>query len=79
MCACGTSGTCEGPAGANCNCDIEDGKGRTDDGWIYEKTRLPVCGVCMTLDPTNATFSTRTAVYIVSNLHCNSGPIGRSL
>lgn len=75
-CACGTSGTCEGPAGAKCNCDLEDGQSRSDDGWIYDKTRLPVCEVCITLDPTTPVMTSRTAAYVVSNLHCNSGPIG---
>lgn len=78
-CACGTSGTCEGPAGAKCNCDLEDGQSRSDDGWIYDKTRLPVCEVCITLDPTTPVMTSRTAAYVVSNLHCNSGPIGEIL
>ncbi|OWF37427.1 uncharacterized protein LOC110467400 [Mizuhopecten yessoensis] len=75
-CACGVTGTCSEGADALCNCDNEDGDIHTDEGWIHNKTRLPACEVCITLDPVTDTSTSRSASYKVTDLICNSGPIG---
>ena len=41
MCACGMTQSC-GPAGHTCNCDMNDGVWRTDEGYLTDKDSLPV-------------------------------------
>ncbi|XP_060071909.1 uncharacterized protein LOC132551782 [Ylistrum balloti] len=75
-CACGVTGTCVGGTDAMCNCDSEDDNLYTDEGWIHNKTRLPVCQVCISLDPLSDTVASRSGSYKVTDLICNSAPIG---
>ncbi|XP_033732371.1 uncharacterized protein LOC117321874 [Pecten maximus] len=75
-CACGVTGVCGAGPESPCNCDIEDGNLYTDEGWIHNKTRLPVCEVCFSLDPSTDTSPSRSASYTVTDLICNSGPVG---
>ncbi|KAK3105571.1 hypothetical protein FSP39_000840 [Pinctada imbricata] len=76
MCACGITGQCIGGPGALCNCDTTDGKNYTDEGWIHDMDRMPVCHICITLDPVTPSEPSRMGAYVVSELSCNNGPIG---
>ncbi|XP_052093084.1 uncharacterized protein LOC127729350 isoform X2 [Mytilus californianus] len=78
MCACGVTGTCASLNGEvnECNCAIQDGQQRTDKGMIRDKSRLPVCEVCMTIDPVNPQQPSRSASYEVSSLKCSDYNIG---
>ena len=75
-CACGVTGTCVGGTDDTCNCDISDDKLRVDGGWIVDKTRMPVCEVCMELDPVSNDVAARLGMYALSNLYCSDAPIG---
>uniref|UniRef100_H3A2W8 Uncharacterized protein n=1 Tax=Latimeria chalumnae TaxID=7897 RepID=H3A2W8_LATCH len=44
QCACGTTGSCSGP-GKLCNCDSNDHIWRTDEGYLKDKSSLPVRAV----------------------------------
>ena len=44
MCACGVTRSCAS-TDLNCNCDVNDDVTRVDDGYIMEKTDLPIRSV----------------------------------
>ncbi|GFO30950.1 zonadhesin, partial [Plakobranchus ocellatus] len=50
-CACGVNGNCDGGPSDLCNCDKAGNKQRVDSGVIYTQDRLPVCQVCLSIDP----------------------------
>lgn len=50
-CACGVNGNCDGGREDLCNCDKISNKEREDAGVITQKDRLPVCQVCLSIDP----------------------------
>lgn len=71
------TGSCEGGKFDKCNCDIEDGKTRVDEGYIFKKNRLAVCGVCITLDTPRDINSPRKGTYTLGDLQCSgTWPIG---
>ena len=45
-CACGITGTCSDPK-KKCNCDHEDGKWHTDEGYVTLKSVLPLSGIAV--------------------------------
>lgn len=75
-CECGVTGVCNAGPDVPCNCDNEDGNVYIDEGWIHNKTRLPVCEVCFSLEASTDTSPSRSASYTVTDLICTSGPIG---
>ncbi|KAK3797045.1 hypothetical protein RRG08_036876 [Elysia crispata] len=50
-CACGVNGNCHGGRDALCNCDSAGNKEKEDAGVITQADRLPVCQVCLSIDP----------------------------
>ena len=73
-------GTCDGGPDAKCNCDLEDGETRQDGGFLVHKDRLPVCEVCVSLDPLsslNISPKIRRVQPVVTNLICDANPVGK--
>ncbi|XP_077125793.1 uncharacterized protein LOC143782323 [Ranitomeya variabilis] len=65
-CACGTTGTCSSPDKL-CNCDSNDNIWRTDDGFLRDKTALPVLAVYF--GDTND-FPLEMAYHTIGKLRC---------
>ncbi|XP_073534697.1 uncharacterized protein [Phyllobates terribilis] len=65
-CACGTTGTCSSPDKL-CNCDSNDNIWRTDDGFLRDKTALPVQAVYF--GDTND-FPLEMAYHTIGKLRC---------
>ncbi|ESP02989.1 hypothetical protein LOTGIDRAFT_230443 [Lottia gigantea] len=82
MCSCGLTGTCVGGLNEKCNCDTVNGE--KDEGTIYNSTRLPVCEVCITVDPLGGNNppspgGVRSASYDVGMLKCSgAGFVGEA-
>ncbi|XP_064597834.1 LOW QUALITY PROTEIN: uncharacterized protein LOC135464334 [Liolophura sinensis] len=74
-CACGEVGKCEG--GGACNCDVNDGKLRKDDGWFINKKLLPVTEISFGLfEGDVAPGEEKMAEYHLGALECSNEQFG---
>ncbi|XP_056376863.1 uncharacterized protein LOC130273681 isoform X2 [Hyla sarda] len=73
-CACGRTGTCSSPDKL-CNCDSNDNIWRTDDGFLRDKTALPIRAVYF--GDTND-FPLEMAYHTIGKLRCRGRGIQKS-
>eukprot|EP00106_Octopus_bimaculoides_P014548 XP_014781990.1 PREDICTED: uncharacterized protein LOC106877566 [Octopus bimaculoides] len=70
-CGCGLRGSCKGGLSHKCNCDSETNEWLSDSSYIYNKSRLAVCKVCVkkkSYDNANVQQSVNVNVY---TLYCS--------
>ncbi|CAH1775918.1 unnamed protein product [Owenia fusiformis] len=72
-CACGAVDKCVGGSTMECNCDMNDGDLRKDEGLFFDKADVPVSQICLGLSdeplPVNETGS-KSQSFILGNLEC---------
>lgn len=75
LCACGTRGVCANDTSLACHCDARSDVELIDEGYLIDKTVLPVSRVCIGAE--NATVNaTRQAAYYVRKLECSNRQLG---
>ena len=71
QCACALTGTCDSD-NVGCNCDIEDGVQRDDNGYMIDKTVLPIWAFT-----TSDVGAGRASSYYVGPLMCGRKEFGK--
>ena len=71
---CGEINRCAGGLDAACNCDSEDDRTRYDEGWLINKTVLPVIQVCMGYSTKGG--NKRSAGFDIFDFKCRPGQTG---